>query len=282
MKAYVSIDMEGLPGVFHPAQTYHKGFLYEEAKRIMTHLTVVVAKELISEGFDEVWIADAHWFMGNIVYDMLPDRVFLVRGMLRPLFMVPCIDRGFDALLLIGYHAAGGTEAVLSHTLSDRIFAEVTINGRRISEFYLNGMIASSFNVPIILVAGDDKLKEEVLNLAPWVEYVVTKESISLMSAIMKPIDLVIMELRSSIRKAVQNLKAGRCKLIPVPKNLCIEIRFRRAHYADIACLLPEVKRVDAYTVRIRRRSIVDIYNIMQLLALAAMGFDSTIETLIK
>ncbi len=281
MKVYISVDAEGLPGIFHVFQVDPKYFMYGELRKVVTKVVKEVATELKALGVDEVWVADAHWFMGNIAYEELPDYVTLIRGYERPVSMVYGIDRGFDAALFLGYHASAGTpRSVLDHTFSGRTFFEVRINGVRASEFYLNALVAGHYGVPVILVLGDDKLRGEVAKVAPWVTYVECKESVSRTSAIMRPLGRVIKELREGVRVAIKKLKEGGVKPLKIDGVITAEFTFRRTDYADAAELLPGAVRVDANTVKYTSNSIIEVYRVMEVFSLITAGVEHLREAL--
>ena len=54
MKAFISIDLEGLPFLVIPGHLGLKGSLYSEAREITTKVALIVADELKKNGFDEV------------------------------------------------------------------------------------------------------------------------------------------------------------------------------------------------------------------------------------
>jgi len=72
MKAFVSVDMEGMPYIVIPGHLSLKGPLYDETRKIATKVTLIVAEELNKNGFDEVVIADSHGPMVNLLVDDLP------------------------------------------------------------------------------------------------------------------------------------------------------------------------------------------------------------------
>jgi len=274
-RIYVSIDAEGLPGIFSVAQLTPKAPLFSELRKIMLRVVSVTAEELQKMGY-EVWVADSHGFMGNIDYTELPDNITLIRGSERAVSMVTGIDRGFDAAIFLGYHSAAGTmRSVADHTYSGLAFFEVRINGERASEFYFNALVAGHFNVPVVLVSGDDKLREEVLRRAPWVEYVVSKESLSRSAAIMKPLNIYIDELRAGIRRAVENLKSGKARPLKIGSPIIGEFVFRRPEYADNAENIPGIERIDAYTVRYTAKDIIELYRVKSALSLIAYAVDA-------
>ncbi len=271
MRFYISIDAEGLPGIFHPSQLLMNRPLFKELRSIMTKVALTAAEELNASGAEEVWIADGHAFMGNIDYERVPDYVRLIRGSLRPLSQVCCIDRGFDGVLFLGYHSGAGVrESVLDHTYSGRAFFEVRIGGERASEYLINALVAGEHGVPVILVMGDDKLRLDVEKHTPWAVYVEVKESLSRYAGVMKPLGAVLKELRNGVREAVRRVRDGEVRPLSIGV-IEAEFVFRRSEYADAASLLPFVDRVGAYTVRFTGRA-SEVYALMQALTYLVIG----------
>ncbi len=276
-RIYVSIDAEGLPGVFHPTQLVPDGKLFPELRDVMARVVRALAEELGRQGYPEVWVADSHGFMGNIPYLEVPDGVYLVRGSLRSTSMVYGIDRGFDAAMFIGYHSAAATPRSLAdHTYSGMAFYEIRLNGVRASEFYINGLVAGYYGVPVILVAGDEKLREDVLEKAPWAVYVTFKESVSRFSAVMKPIGTALAELREGIAEAVRRLREGQVRPLNIGTPITAEFHMRRSEYADAAEDLPGVVREGAYIVKYVAQNPVEVYKIMRILAMLAAAVDAS------
>lgn len=271
--------MEGMPGIVYTPQTSPRGILHEEARRVTTRIVKAAAERLLAEGFDEIYVADSHWYMGNIVYEEMPRRVVLLRGLARPYSMVHGIEKRFDAALFLGYHARYCTTgAVLDHTYSGTRVKRLLINGVDASEFYLNALTAGFYGVPVILVAGDDKLGREVLEKAPWVEYVVFKESVSRYAAFNISLEEAVERLERGISRAVARLKKGEVRLLRVEGPIEISLTFPNSGDADAAMLIPGTRRVDGCTVSYRAENIVEAYKYMQAAVLVASAMDSAIR----
>ncbi len=269
MKAYISVDMEGMPGIYHVAQTAPKAFLHQEGREIATRITLLVCEILHKKGVDEISVADSHWYMGNIYYEKMPEYVKLIRGSLRPISMVYGIDEGFDFAVFLGYHSPAGTmHSILEHTYSGLSFSEIKFNGRRASEFYLNALLAGENGVPVIFVAGDDKLKDDVNSISPGTEYVITKRSISRLSAIMESIPNVEKNIREKLEIAVENFRKNGIPPLRSPEEKIFEFKMRESDFADAGELIPGIERKDAYTLLYRARNIQEGYRVMQLLSM--------------
>jgi len=281
MKAFISVDMEGMPYVVIPSHLNLKGTLYSEARKIATRVTLTVAEELNKNGFDEIVVADSHGPMVNLLVDDLPEYVEIVRGYPRPLSMVAGID-GCDAALFLGFHAKFGTmKSTFDHTYSGRSVNRVEVNGVEVSEFLLNAYAAGELNVPVILVAGEAQLlRDDVEKYAPWAETVALKDSLSRVSAKSLSMVKIERELKEAVKRAVDNFKRKDVRPLKAKKPVKMGITFLASHFADAAELLPIIKRVDGLKVEYTAASIIEAYKIFELLVLAASGITALLESL--
>jgi D-amino peptidase len=279
MKAFLSIDMEGLPYVVIPGHLGLKGSLYEEARKIATKVALITAKELHGNGFDEILVADSHGPMVNLLVDDLPEYVEIVRGFPRPLSMVAGIE-GSDIALFLGYHAKFGTaKSTFDHTYSGSSIIRVEVNGLAASEFLLNAYAAGEMNVPVVLVAGDAQLLEDDVRVyAPWAERVALKRSLSRVSARSYAMARIEQELVAGVKRAVSNFKQGKVKKLEVKKPVDMAITFSASHFADAAELLPFVKRMDGLKISYAAESMVQAYKVFELLLLATIGMSNVLQ----
>ena len=281
MKAFISVDLEGMPYIVIPGHLSLKGTLYDEARRIATKVTLTVAEELHKNGFDEVVIADSHGPMVNLLVDDLPEYVEIVRGYPRPLSMVSGVE-GCDVALFLGYHAKFGTaKSTFDHTYSSASINRVEVNGIVVSEFLLNAYVAGESGVHVVMVAGEAQLLEDdVKKYAPWAETVAMKRSLSRVSAKSPSMVRIEKELREAVRRAAANFKQEKAKPLVTKKPVKMRITFLTSHFADIAELLPTVKRIDGLTVEYSAGNMSEAYKIFELLVLAASAMTSLLANL--
>ena len=281
MKAFISVDLEGMPYIVIPGHLNLKGPLYEEARRIATKITLFTADELNKNGFDKIIIADSHGPMVNLLVEDLPEYVEIIRGFPRPLSMVSGIE-GCKTAVFLGYHAKFGTaKSTFDHTYSGASVNRVEVNGVAASEFLLNGYVAGEFGVPVTLVAGEARLLEDdVTKEAPWAETIVFKTSISRLSAKSPSMISIEKELRKRVRRAVANQKKGKAELLVAEKPVKMAINFLSSQFADAAELLPSVKRVDGLRIEYTSESMADAYKTLELLTLASSGIQALMESM--
>jgi D-amino peptidase len=281
MKAFISVDLEGMPHVVIPGHLGLKGSLYSEARKIATKVTLIVAEELNKNGFEEIVIADSHGPMVNLLVDDLPEYVEIIRGYPRPVCMVSGAEECKVALFL-GYHAKFGTaKSTWDHTYSGGTINRVEVNGIAASEFLLNTYVAGELNVPVILVAGEAQLLlDDVKQYAPWAETVVLKRSFSRVAARSFSMRRIEKELKEAVNRAVATFKEDNVKPLIANKPAKIGITFNASQYADAAELLPTVKRTNGLNVEYTAGNIIEAYKIFELLVLAANGVSAVLANL--
>lgn len=280
VKAFISVDLEGMPYIVTPGHLRLKGALYEEARRIATKVTLIVADELNKNGFENIVIADSHGPMVNVLVDDLPEYVEIIRGFPRPVSMVSGVE-GCDVALFLGYHAKFGTpKSSFDHTYSGGSINKVEVNGIAMSEFLLNAYVAGELKVPVVLVAGEAQLLEDdVKRYAPWAECVVLKHSLSRVSARSSSMVKIEKELRKAVRKAVVRSKQN-AKLLLAKKPVKMRLAFLTSHFADVAELLPIVRRIDGLNVEYTARNMIQAYKTFEHLVLAASGMSAHLESI--
>jgi D-amino peptidase len=281
MRAFVSVDLEGMPYVVIPGHLSLKGTLYDEARKIATKVTLTVAEQLNKNGFDEIVIADSHGPMVSLLVDDLPEYVEIIRGFPRPVSMVSGVE-GCDVALFLGYHAKFGTaKSTFDHTYSGGSINKVEVNGVAVSEFLLNAYAAGDLNVPVILVAGEAQLlKDDVKQYAPWAETVALKYSLSRVSAKSFSMVKIEKELKGAVKRAVANFKQNKVKPLIAKKPVKMGITFLASHFADVAELLPIANRIDGLRVEYTASDMIEAYKTFELLVLAARAVSSILEKL--
>lgn len=281
VKAFVSVDLEGMPHVVIPGHLNLKGSLYNEARGIATKVTLIVADELNKNGFTDVVIADSHGPMVNLLVDDLPEYVELVRGTPRPVSMVSGLE-GCNVAVFLGYHAKFGTaKSTWDHTYAGRIINRIEVNGVAASEFLLNAYVAGEMEVPVILVAGESQLlKDDVEQYAPWAVTVALKQSLSRAAARSFSMIRIEKELREAAKRAAANFKQNRVAPLVPKKPLQVGITFRATHFADVAELLPIVTRTDGLNVEYTAANMTEVYKVFELLVTASLGVELGSERL--
>lgn len=282
MKAFLSVDLEGLPGIASVTMVSPERTQFQRAVEVMTKVVNVVTEVLLNNGFERVVVADSHGLMTTIDYLKLPRRVSLIQGYPRPFAMVTGLDKSFSLVMFLGYHSgAGTTHGYLDHTFSGRVFHEITVNGVRFSEYLMNTLYASEQGVPTALLAGDHYLKQEVEAFTPWVTFIEFKKGVSRYGALFDSLDEVLDKLRGGVEKAIEKFRGGELKLFELNKPYELVVKFRDPLVADVVETDDRFERIDAYTVKSIVNSAKQLLNTIESLALIGYGIDS-LKTTIK
>jgi D-amino peptidase len=248
-KLFISVDLEGVTGVVQPAQLGPAGFEYAQAREWMTGEVRAAIDAARAAGATEFVVCDAHGNAQNLLIDKLPDDVRIVRGFPRPLEMMQGIDRTFDGVLLIGYHASEwSVDAVRSHTVSSGRLLGIKLNGSYVMEAVFNAAIAGHFGVPVLFISGDRAAVAEAQKTLPEVEGVVVKEPFGFHSA------MTVTPARGRQLIAEGVTRALRKPTWPAPYVLKapieLEVGFKFTPDAERAAYVPGVTRLDAHFVR--------------------------------
>lgn len=249
MKVLISTDIEGVSGVVATDETVVGGQDYEKARRWMTGDTNAAVEGAIAGGATEVVVVDVHGLLRNIIYDELHPRARLIRGgsaAHRPLLVLEGLDRSFNLVLLVGFHASVGLDpGVLNHTyLLPSEFFETRINGEVVSEAQIAGALAGYFDVPVGLITGDDVACAEMKTWAPWVETAVVKYAIDRQAACCLPIGEAQTLIREGAERAVRRISECRSFAFSKPTKLEVVTAFT-THAAKLATIPGTVREDD-------------------------------------
>src|SRR2546428_2841251 len=249
MKAFISIDMEGICGVVREIETdpIKGGEAYQQSRHLMTQEANAAIEGCVKAGATDILIADSDWNFDNLIPEELHEAATLLRGTPRGFSMVEALDASTDAALFIGYHARAGTpRAVLDHTYSGTV-AAVRVNGTEVGETGINAYLAGHHGVPVVLVTGDRALTAEAKALLPNVHTVAVKDATRATSAKNLHPKKARGLIQSEAAKAVRDAKTIAPLRATAPSQLVVE--FRGTYAADLAAMIPSVRRIGGLRV---------------------------------
>ncbi len=163
LKVFISVDMEGLAGVVTGSDVNPTGPDYAHFRAIMAGETNAAIEGAIIAGATEVVVRDSHGVKQNLLPGAVDPRARLLRGQSTgPRNMMEGIDKTFDAVVFIGYHAKAGTpNAILEHTSTGNV-VDFSINGVSLPEGGYNAVVAGMAGVPVVFAAGDKALVDQL------------------------------------------------------------------------------------------------------------------------
>lgn len=261
MKILIACDMEGITGVTrweHCDSTHSE---YTRFRKLMTEDVNAVADGAFSAGVDEIFVGDGHNRGQNLLIENLDHRIAYNNGTFSPWSMMNGIDQQIDAVMLIGYHAKAGTgDAILAHTWSKEVL-DLKINGSSMGEFGLNAMIAGYFNIPVIMVSGDQAIAAEAEGLLPEIETAIVKQAFGYFSGCCPAPEQTQALLKQKARKAVEKFLAGESSApLKIAAPIDIEVEFHMPHMAEAAARMPGAERRSGRSVGMICRNVPEAF----------------------
>lgn len=264
-KIFISADLEGVAGVVTEQQLGPAGFEYARFREFMTREVIAAIEGAREAGAGEIVIADSHGNGQNLLLEMLPADVVVVRSWPRPLMMMQGIDETFDGAIFIGYHSGThNPEGVRAHTLSSARLADVRLNGIAVPEAGINAAIAGHFGVPVILVTGDDAAVAEAEALVGDVETAVVKWAYGFHSARTLTPAAAQARIRERARAAVRRIGELRPYRLETPVRL--DVRFKNYRPSEVLAYLPIVERTDAHAIRYVGKDVPEVSRFLEFI----------------
>jgi D-amino peptidase len=231
LKVFISIDMEGLAGVVTAPDVSSTGPDYGHFRTIMAGEANAAIDGAFRAGATEVLVRDSHGSKENLLPSDVDPRARLLRGASTgPKNMMEGVDSTFGAVVFVGYHAKAGTpRAILEHTSTGNV-VDVSINGVSLPEGGYNALVAGLYGVPVVFVAGDRAVVEQIRGLLGPIEAVAVKEEINDASLGMSPKQAQD-EIRKGVELAVRNRARAKLYKLQGPYTMVLKVKQERAPY---------------------------------------------------
>jgi D-amino peptidase len=265
LKVHISVDMEGIAGVVTGEQLGPTGFEYGRFREFMTHEALAAVRAAKAAGATEIVVADSHGNGQNLLIEQFPSDVRIIRSWPRRLGMVAGIDDGVDAAIFIGYHAGTSNPAgVRAHTFSSANLTRVALNGESVTEGSWNAAIAGHFNVPVIMMSGDDAAIAEVQKAVGMIEAAETKRSLGFHSASTLTPGASVVLIGTRVRAALARI--GDFKPYKITAPVVVDVTFKHYMPAEVLAYLPIFERTDSHSIRFRARDMAEASMIMNFI----------------
>jgi D-amino peptidase len=243
MRILIWNDMEGPTGIDR-SEMLEDSNLYEQA-RILATDDVNAAINGINRANPEalIDIFDGHGMGGNLILERLkPHDNFLGGGWMTTFYQM--VKKGevkeYDAVLLLGQHAAEGTEnAFLNHTNTG--LTALKVNGKYAGEAPQLAWLFGHFDVPVLLVVGDEACIREVKALLHGIETVVVKKSISKDYAESLPLEKAHKYIDQAAFNVIMNISSFKPYKVNLPVR--IGIYYFTEEMAEIHSKFPRTVR---------------------------------------
>jgi D-amino peptidase len=268
-KVLLLYDMEGVSGAVRPADVSMGNDTYQATRESLTEDVNAAIRGLLKAGAREVVLTDGHG-SGNPDPDYLLDR--LPKGARFDIRAAPydpyieAMDDSYDAMVAIAMHGRAGGKAFLAHTYNGH--TRWLMAGHDMNESMLVAASAARFDIPLILVTGDDVLEKEVAAFSPATVYVTVKKAVQVSQAEPRPRDEVSRDIETAAERALgerQRIQPWKPAAIAQPFDN--EFSYVLPEQAAIASMFPHATAVNNKTVKVPATSFMEAYLAFRSLA---------------
>jgi D-amino peptidase len=247
MKIYILCDMEGTSGIWRRDQVDSSQPQYAQGRELLMADVNAAIQGAYEGGATELVVCDTHGGGGNFHIEKMDPRPWYETSCeTSPL---PAIDESFAGLILTGHHAMSGTmTAFLDHTQNSSSIFDYKINGLSVGEIGQETAYAGHFNVPLIMVTGDDAACRETQEQFPGAVTVAVKQALSRSRARCLHPEKAHELIRQGAAEAVR--KAATLKPWKPTTPITLELTYYRTDMADSGARTPGNERIGPRTLR--------------------------------
>ncbi|MFC1526129.1 M55 family metallopeptidase [Candidatus Latescibacterota bacterium] len=261
MRVYIGTDLEGISGVIVWEQTRDRSSSqYQEARRLLMGDVSAAVEGCLEGGATDVVVGDGHGGGFNFAPELMHPGARYLTGQSRP----PWSQRaplygGYDAGILLGYHAMAGTaDGILRHTQSSRSGNQYWYNDRESGEIAQSSLLLGHFGTPVVMVTGDSAACREASEfLGDDVVTVSVKEGYSAEYGLLMAPEAAHEKIREGAGQAMG--KVGQCQPYAVELPIRGRLRFPDKSTAD-GFSPTRSQRVDDYSFEATFDSALEIY----------------------
>lgn len=179
--------------------------------------------------------------------------------------MMQGIDETFAGAIFLGYHSGTtNQEGVRAHTISSARLADVKLNSISVPEAGINAAIAGHFNVPVIMISGDDIAVKETDALLGDVEGAVVKLASGFHSAKTLMPEAAYQLIREKVKSAIGRIKDFKPYKLGTPIQL--DVRFKNYRPSEVFSYLSIVDRTDAHSIRFTGKDIIEVSKFLEFI----------------
>lgn len=257
LKVFISVDMEGITGVVNWEEVSRDGKDYDYFRRIMTKETNAAIEGALAAGATDILVRDSHGSARNILPDLLNKNAKLLRDWSGGFMsMMEGIDKSFDAVIFIGYHAKAGTpNALLEHTMTGNVL-DISINGVSLPEAGVNALIAGYYDIPVVFVSGDMAICEQAKKLFGEVKTIPVKKGIGNAALNLHP-EVAREKIKEGVKNALLNLKKFEPYKLSPPHKMVLKLK--REELVNEKSYYPGAKRTGDWELTFESNDLMEV-----------------------
>jgi D-amino peptidase len=267
-KILIIYDMEGVSGALTPDYVlFDKPATYAVGRKSLTADVNAAIRGLAKGGAGPIWIEDGHG-SGNanepdlLIDQMDPRASFDFRTHSFDPYSTG-IDGSIDAIVCIGMHARANTSGFMAHTYTFDV--DFRVNDVEFTETHIVAASAARWGIPVIMVSGDDVLRDQLGSDFPELEYATVKTAKS--HSVAEPLAAGEAERRieTAAQRAMDKFRAGRFRPYYLEPPYDFRLSFPDYEEAEGAALNPGVMPDGDLGIRFERNSYIEGYEIAKL-----------------
>jgi D-amino peptidase len=260
LKIFMLWDMEGASGLLRRDQVWfwEQGASPQAAREGRELLIADInsaVRAALDAGADQIIVCDTHHSGGNIRLEkMLADprvrylerSVGLEGGRRR---WMPGLDETVDGLMLMAHHAkAGAPGAFLPHTQNGP-WADFRINGMSVGEIGIEACYAGHWEIPLVLVQGDEAACREAQEQFPGVVTAAVKRALDHDHCTGPAPEQARRLVAAKVAEAIRKCRAGTLQPFKPKLPMNVALRLSTADVARKTAQKSGARRVDDYTL---------------------------------
>jgi len=272
LKIFMHWDMEGTSGLFTREHAWYweegvRREVADEGKELLIADVNSAVRAALEAGVEELIVCDTHHGGGNIRIDkMIKDP--RVRYLERSVGIedgkrrwMPGMDETVDGLMLMAHHAKPGTEGAFLPHAQTLTWADIKINGQSVGEIGIESCYAGHWNVPLILVQGDEAACREAGEQFPGVVTAAVKRADSPERCTGLDAESARRLTARRVAEAIEKLRKDARAFKPLRPALPMTVRIRMTttEAAQAAAQKPGAERIDDHTVEARLERQCDV-----------------------
>lgn len=244
-RVLVIVDMEGAAGIgnvnhcFPWYPEYHTYGLVQLAGDVNA-----VVRGLRAGGVDNIVVCDMHMFSRNLSRSQLESDIELVNPSLHDLTNL--LVNGCGGAVLLCCHAMAGIQnGFLSHTVMP--FLRVRVNSQPVGEIAIISWLCGAYDVPVMLVTGDEMAMREAKDFFPSVCAVAVKKAKNREVAECFPAKEMRKLIEATTMSSAQRL--GQRKVHRAQEPVFIEIALGTSSQAELVAAIPGARKTSPRVV---------------------------------
>ncbi|HKW99416.1 MAG TPA: M55 family metallopeptidase [Bryobacteraceae bacterium] len=259
-KIFIVTDMEGVGGVNNADEQLLPGQRrYDESRKLLTGEVNAAVSGALEAGASEVVIWDGHDSSRSLSIQDIHPRAKLIQGEPTPPDYY-LAEKLYDGVMFVGQHAmAQAKGGVLAHSQSFSV-QNIFLNGKPVGEIGQTAAIAGYFDIPTIMLAGDQAACDELRELQPKAETVAVKRLAGTHSTLSLSHAEALAQIQSAARRAVTRIHEFKPWKLQEPVEMKIEYFPGKPGVPAEAMDHGEERRYTARTVVFRGRNVLECY----------------------